>query len=109
MTEILELTPNAQNQAKELLGREKEVKDGLRVAVIGGGCSGLQYKLGWDNTSETDTVHEYDNGLKVLVDEKSALFLVGSQLEYYDNIDRNGFEVINPNASSTCGCGKSFS
>ncbi len=103
------MTGAAQLQAQKLLLKESESKDGLRVAVIGGGCSGLQYKMGWDNATETDTVHQYANGLKVLVDEKSALYLVGSQLEYYDDIDRNGFDVINPNASSTCGCGKSFS
>lgn len=101
--EILQLTPKAQERAKLLLSEEKESKDGLRVAVIGGGCSGLQYKLGWDNAKETDTIHEYENGLKVLVDEKSSLFLLGSQLEYYDDLNRNGFEVVNPNAQTTCG------
>jgi len=109
MAEIIELTGAAQLQAQKLLLKESEPKDGLRIAVIGGGCSGLRYKLGWDNAVEDDTVHEYDNGLKVLVDEKSALYLLGSQLEYYDDINRNGFEVNNPNASNTCGCGESFS
>lgn len=92
-----------------LLLKESEPKDGLRVAVIGGGCSGLLYKLGWDNVNESDEVYQYENGVKVLVDEKSALYLLGSQLEYYDDINRSGFDVTNPNASSTCGCGKSFS
>lgn len=109
MPEIIELTPKAQEQAKALLSKEQESKEGLRIAVIGGGCSGLQYKLGWDDSKEGDAIHEYDNGLKVMVDEKSAFFLLGSKLEYYDDINRNGFDVINPNASSTCGCGKSFS
>jgi len=109
MAEIIELTPNAQEQAKALLSNEEEPKDGLRVAVIGGGCSGLRYKLGWDDAAETDMVHEYENGLKVLIDEKSSLYLLGSQLEYYNDIDRNGFEVNNPNANTTCGCGESFS
>ncbi len=109
MTEIIKLTPNAQEQARVLLSKEKEPKDGLRVAVIGGGCSGLRYQLGWDNAVETDAVHEYGNGLKVLLDEKSALYLLGSELEYYNDINRNGFEVNNPNASNTCGCGESFS
>jgi iron-sulfur cluster assembly protein len=109
MAEIISLTQKAQEQAKVLLDKEEESKEGLRVAVIGGGCSGLQYKLGWANADEADAVHEYDNGLKVLVDEKSALFLLGAQLEYHNDINRNGFEVINPSASTTCGCGKSFS
>ena len=111
--EIIKLTPKAVEKAKEFLEQEKvrkpEAADaGLRIAVIGGGCSGLQYSLSFKNEKELDTVHEYSNGLKVLIDEKSALFLVGSQLEYYNDINRSGFEVINPNASSTCGCGKSF-
>ena len=109
MPEIIELTLNAQEQAKALLSRESEPKDGLRVAVIGGGCSGLRYQLGWDTATENDEVHEYANGLKVLVDDKSALYLLGSQLEYHSDINRNGFEVTNPNAQTTCGCGESFS
>lgn len=109
MPEIIKLTPKAQGQAKTLLDKQEEPKEGLRVAVIGGGCSGLRYKMGWDNSKEGDAVHEYSNGLKVLVDEKSAFFLLGSELEYHDEIDQSGFEVVNPNASSTCGCGKSFS
>lgn len=108
MLEIIKLTPNAQEQAKALLSKESS-KEGLRVAVIGGGCSGLLYKLGWDNPKEEDAVYVYENGLKVFVDEKSALFLLDSILEYHNEIDRSGFEVVNPNASSTCGCGKSFS
>lgn len=107
MQEIIKLTPAAQQHAIALLSNEPS-KEGLRVAVIGGGCSGLQYKLGWDNLKENDLVFQYENGLKVLVDDKSALFLLDSTLEYYNNIDRSGFEVINPSASHTCGCGKSF-
>jgi iron-sulfur cluster assembly accessory protein len=109
MPEILKLTPKALEQAKALLSKEAEPKEGLRVAVIGGGCSGLQYKLGWDDSKETDQVHNYQNGLAVMVDEKSALFLLDSTLEYKDGLDGGGFEVINPNAQTTCGCGKSFS
>lgn len=108
MTEIIKLTPDAQKQAKMLLSKRDEPKEGLRVAVIGGGCSGLQYKLGFDSGKETDAVYEYENGLKVLIDDKSALFLMGSQLEYHNDINRNGFEVINPQATTKCGCGKSF-
>lgn len=108
MAEIIELTLKAQEQAKALLDKEEGPRDGLRVAVIGGGCSGLQYKLGFSAVKESDTIHEYENGLKVLIDEKSALYLLGSQLEYYNDINRNGFEVVNPNARTSCGCGKSF-
>lgn len=107
--EILKLTETAQTQAKSLLTKDPTNKSGLRVKVIGGGCSGLQYKLGWDDPTEDDLEYTYPNGLRVFVDPKSAPFLVGSTLEYHDNLDRSGFEVINPNAQNTCGCGKSFS
>ena len=112
--EIVKLTPKAIEKAKELLTEEQAKKPeaaiaGLRIAVIGGGCSGLQYALSFKNKKETDTTHVYENGLAVIVDEKSALYLVGTQLEYHDSIDRCGFEVVNPSASTTCGCGQSFS
>ncbi len=112
--EIIALTPKAQAQAKTTLEREVASKPekkftGLRVAVIGGGCSGLQYQLGFDAPSEADVIHQYSNGLKVFVDEKSALYLQDAGLEFHDDIDRSGFEVTNPNATSTCGCGQSFS
>lgn len=111
--EIVKLTDEAQKQAKALL--DKKLKDepesgydGLRVAVIGGGCSGLQYKLGFDSGKEADEVHQYENGLVVMVDEKSAVLLQGCSLEYHNSIEQQGFEVQNPNATGCCGCGKSF-
>ena len=109
MTEVIKLTETAQERAKTLLSREESSKEGLRVAVIGGGCSGLQYKIGWDNPTENDFVHEYENGLKVFVDPKSGVILSGSSMDFYDSLDRSGFEIDNPNATSGCGCGKSFS
>lgn len=107
--EILKLTEKAQSHALELLSREDGAAVGLRVAVIGGGCSGLQYKLGWDDPKEEDFVHEYENGLRVLVDPKSATMLTGASVEFNDTLAKTGFEIINPNATSGCGCGKSFS
>ncbi len=106
--EIIQLTAAAQEQAKALLDKEGESKAGLRVAVIGGGCSGLQYKLGWDDPSERDEVHKYENGLLVIIDEKSVEFLKETTLEFHNSIERQGFEVVNPNAKGCCGCGKSF-
>lgn len=93
--------------AKQVLGLQETRKDGLRVAVIGGGCSGKSYKLGWDDVKERDLTHSYD-GLIVMVDPKSAEQLKGATLEFHDGLEKSGFEVINPQASSTCGCGKSF-
>jgi len=107
--ELVTLTPEAQEQAKALLDKEKEPKIGLRLAVIGGGCSGLSYKLGWDDPSELDEVHTYENGLVVMIDMKSAEYLKGSTLIFHDSIERQGFEVQNPNATGCCGCKNSFS
>lgn len=107
--EVIEMTEAAQESAKELLSKESEPKTGLRVAVMGGGCSGLQYKIGWDDPSEKDITHTYENGLVLMVDEKSAVKLEGSVLEYHNTIEQQGFEVQNPQACNSCGCGKSFS
>jgi iron-sulfur cluster assembly accessory protein len=106
--EALTLTEAAQSSAKELLSNESEPKTGLRVAVMGGGCSGLQYKIGWDDPSEQDTITTHENGLILMVDQKSAAMLEGSVLEYHNTIEQQGFEVQNPQACGTCGCGKSF-
>lgn len=106
--EAIKLTEAAQESAKALLSKESEPKTGLRVAVTGGGCKGLRYKIGWDDPSEQDTTTTYENGLVVMVDQKSAVLLEGSILEYHNTIERQGFEVQNPQATGCCGCGKSF-
>lgn len=81
----------------------------VRVSVKGGGCSGLAYDLSFDNTQEpTDTLAE-DKGVKILIDRKSLLYLIGTELEYSDGLNGKGFQFVNPNASRTCGCGESFS
>jgi iron-sulfur cluster assembly protein len=81
----------------------------LRVGVKGGGCSGLSYTMDFDNKIEdTDDVVEVDNGLKVVIDKKSVLYLYGTQLTYSDGLNGKGFQWENPNASRTCGCGESF-
>ena len=81
----------------------------LRVGVVGGGCSGLSYKLDLDNVpTPTDQVFE-DNGLKVVTDLKSFLYLVNTVLDFSDGLNGKGFFFNNPNASRTCGCGESFS
>lgn len=107
--EILKLTEKAQSHALTLLSKEDPQPAGLRVAVIGGGCSGLQYKLGWDDPKEEDFICEYDNGLRVFVDPKSAPILTGATVEFSDSLQSAGFEINNPNATAGCGCGKSFS
>ena len=107
--EAIKLTSEAQESAKALLSKESEPKTGLRVAVTGGGCSGLKYKIGWDDPTEQDNVTTYENGLVVMVDQKSAVMLEGSILEFHNTIEQQGFEVQNPQATGCCGCGKSFS
>jgi len=81
----------------------------LRVGVVGGGCSGLSYKLDFDNEQKpTDQIFE-DNGIKVVTDLKSFLYLVNTTLDFSDGLNGKGFYFSNPNASRTCGCGESFS
>jgi len=81
----------------------------VRVAVKGGGCSGLSYDLSFDTDQHpTDTLAE-DKGVKILVDMKSLLYLYGTELEFSGGLNGKGFQFVNPNASRTCGCGESFS
>lgn len=82
---------------------------GLRVSVQGGGCSGLSYKLDFDDTEQPGDQIFSDKGVKLLVNLKSYLYLAGTELDYSDGLDGKGFHFVNPNASRTCGCGESFS
>ena len=93
-----------------LLIKESEFKTPfVRVAVKGGGCSGLSYDLSFDSEKkDADTLVE-DKTVKILVDKKSLLYLVGTELQYSDGLNGKGFNFVNPNASRTCGCGESFS
>jgi iron-sulfur cluster assembly protein len=81
----------------------------LRVAVEGGGCSGLSYKLDFDNEIKTGDQEFEDKGEKLVLDMKSFLYLAGTELDFSDGLNGKGFNFINPNASRTCGCGESFS
>ena len=102
------------DKAKERISvlRDEEGKDEsffVRVGVAGGGCSGLTYKLIFDNAmSDADKEFE-DKGVKIVVDKKSFLYLIGTTLDFSDGLNGKGFEFQNPNASRTCGCGESFS
>jgi len=81
----------------------------LRVGVKGGGCSGLSYVMDFDDKKEiTDEVVILSDGLRVVIDKKSLLYLFGTELNYSDGLNGKGFEWVNPNASRTCGCGESF-
>ncbi len=106
---LVEVTDTAADRIRGLLDREGKLEThALRLKVVGGGCSGLQYQLGFDDeVADADTAVE-KGGIRVVVDEKSALYLLGSTLDYVDSLQEAGFKVTNPNASSTCGCGQSF-
>ena len=83
--------------------------DFVRVGVNSGGCSGLSYELKFDNTTGDDDKGFVDNEIKIIVDKKSLLYLVGTTLEYSGGLNGKGFIFVNPNANRTCGCGESFS
>jgi iron-sulfur cluster assembly protein len=107
---MIKVTESAKEQVAHLIASEMHPADAfVRVGVEGGGCSGLMYQLTFDNQlKEGDQVFE-DNGVKVVVDRKSFLYLVGTELEYSGGLNGKGFVFKNPNASRTCGCGESFS
>jgi iron-sulfur cluster assembly protein len=82
----------------------------LRVGVKGGGCSGLSYVMDFDDTkTDSDEMVDVGGGLKVLIDKKSLLYLIGTELQYTSGLNGKGFTWVNPNSSRTCGCGESFS
>ena len=105
---LIKLTSNAAKKVSSLLGKQGRPNGVLRVAVIGGGCSGLQYKMDLqDGPANRDFLVE-TGGVRVVVDPKSALYVTGSELDYIDALD-GGFKVKNPNAGTSCSCGESFS
>ncbi len=106
---LIEVTNAAEDRIRQLLSRDGKLEThGLRLKVVGGGCSGLRYELCFDDAvSEIDTTLE-SGDVKVIVDEKSALYLVGTTLDFVDSLQESGFKMLNPNARTTCGCGESF-
>jgi iron-sulfur cluster assembly accessory protein len=104
---MLNLTPSAADKVRELLDQEGDPSLGLRIFVAGGGCSGMQYGMTLDEVQDGDVVVELQ-GIRVLVDEMSAGYIQGSDVDYVDSLMGAGFTVNNPNAVSTCGCGHSF-
>ena len=108
---MIKVSDLAKEKASQLMKEEgfNPVTDYIRVGVKSGGCSGLEYVLKFDNEkTEADQVFE-DNGVKIVVDKKSFLYLVGTTLEYSGGLNGKGFVFNNPNAARTCGCGESFS
>ncbi len=108
---MIKVSDKAREKAIQLMTEEgfNPAEDYIRVGVKSGGCSGLEYVLGFDNkVGETDQVFE-DNNIKIVVEKKSILYLAGTTLEYSGGLNGKGFVFNNPNAARTCGCGESFS
>ena len=103
---MITLTESAANRVKTLLSDKEET--GLRAAVQGGGCSGFTYKLLFDNKKEGDRVI-MDRDVEIYLDSKSFLYLMGTEIDFADELNQSGFKFVNPNAKRTCGCGESFS
>ena len=108
-TPVITLTESAVKEVKRLIDLQGITEGGLRLGVKGGGCSGLSYTMNFDEKiGPHDQVYDIE-GIKVIVDAKSAIYLQGTQLDYYKDLMTGSFRFINPNASKTCGCGESFS
>ena len=99
------LSDNAISKIRQLVGEKPDA--GLRVKVVGGGCSGLQYRMEIDSAKERDKVFERD-GARLIVDKKSFLYLNGSELDFAEELMASGFRLVNPNVKRSCGCGESF-
>jgi iron-sulfur cluster assembly protein len=106
---LIKVSDSAAKKVGSLLNRQGRPNGVLRVAVIGGGCSGLQYKMDLQDQPANRDILVESGGIRVVVDPKSALYVTGSELDYIDALQDGGFKVKNPNAASTCSCGESFS
>jgi len=104
----VELTEAAAGKAIELLQKSETPSHALRVRVIDGGCSGMRYELAFDAQANGDELSE-QFGVRVVVDAESARFLAGTTVDYLEGLNESGFQIRNPSASETCGCGESFS
>ena len=106
---MITVTERAKEKALNLMKEENRAASFIRVGVEGGGCSGLSYKLEFDNQVRPDDKIFEDKGMQIVCDKKSFLYLVGTELDFTDGLNGKGFQFNNPNAARTCGCGESFS
>lgn len=105
---MVDLTETAITKVAEILSQQEPKPAGLRIAVVGGGCSGFQYSMAFENSvGPLDKTYSF-NGLKVIVDQASMLYLDGVRVDYVETLEGAGFKFENPNVKSTCGCGSSF-
>src|SRR2546422_5790322 len=106
---LIKVTDSAAKKVGSLLTKQGRATGVLRVAVVGGGCSGLQYKMDLQDGPASRDILVETSGLRVVVDPKSALYVTGSELDYVEGLQDGGFKVKNPNAATSCSCGESFS
>jgi len=105
---MVQLTEVAAGKVKEIMSQQSPAPSVLRVAVVGGGCSGFSYHMAFDNSENpSDNVYEFE-GVKLVVDQMSEMYLDGVQIDYIETLEGAGFKFNNPNVKSTCGCGSSF-
>lgn len=105
---MVQLTEVAAGKVKEIMAQQNPTPTVLRVAVVGGGCSGFSYHMAFDNQENpSDNVYQFD-GVKLVVDQMSEMYLDGVQIDYIETLEGAGFKFNNPNVKSTCGCGSSF-
>jgi iron-sulfur cluster assembly accessory protein len=105
---MIQLSQRAVEKVKEILQAQDPKPAGLRIAVVGGGCSGFSYSMAFENTPGVlDKSYTFD-GLQVFVDQASMLYLDGASVDYVETLEGSGFKFDNPNVKSTCGCGSSF-
>ena len=108
-TPPVSLTANAVSKVKEIMGQQNPAPAGLRIGVVGGGCSGFSYSMQFENAAGMmDKTFDMDGGLKVFVDATSVMYLNGCIVDYVETLEGAGFKFENPNVKSTCGCGSSF-
>ena len=106
---MVQITEKAIGKVKEIMSSQEPAPSGLRISVVGGGCSGFSYSMAFENSpGMLDKTYSFD-GLKVFVDQASLLYLDGAQVDYVESMEGSGFKFNNPNTKSTCGCGSSFS
>ncbi len=105
---MITLTQSAAAKVKQLLETNAQQGDALRVRVTAGGCSGLRYELAFDSQAAESDEEIEQRGVRLLVDAKSAAYLADITLDYADGLNESGFQILNPRAKSTCGCGESF-
>lgn len=107
---MLSLSEKAVSKVTEIMGQQDPKPNALRISVVGGGCSGFQYSMAFENEQmPLDKTYKFDGGLKVVVDQASMLYLDNVNVDYVETMEGAGFKFDNPNVKSTCGCGSSFS